>query len=61
MPTKKDSEIPNPAGREGKPLSLAPMTETEAPKKLLAAKPATLEKLKKAKKAKAAKKGNENE
>lgn len=57
MPTQKAKDIPNPAGREGKPLSLAPLTETDVLKKLLAAKPEKLGQLKRAKKAKAAKKG----
>lgn len=54
---KKDKHNPNPAGSAGRPLSLAPMTETDVLKKLLAAKPEKLDQLKKAKKAKAAKKG----
>ena len=57
MSKKKEEHNPNPAGREGKPLSLAPLTETDVLKKLLAAKPEKLDQLKKAKKAKAAKKG----
>lgn len=57
MSTKTTKEIPNPAGREGRPLSLAPMTETDVLKKLLAAKPEKLQALKKPKKAKAGKKG----
>lgn len=56
MATKKTKEVPNPAGREGKPLSLAPMTESDVLRKLLAAKPEKLHALKKAKKAKTAKK-----
>lgn len=57
MKTKKVEHNPNPAGREGKPLSLSPLTETDVLKKLLAAKPEKLDQLKKAKKAEAAKKG----
>lgn len=53
--TKK--QTPNPAGREGRPLSLAPLTEADVLKKLLAAKPEKLQALKKPKKAKVAKKG----
>lgn len=56
MPNTKKHN-PNPTGREGRPLSLAPMTEADVLKKLLAAKPEKLQALKKPKKAKAAKKG----
>lgn len=54
---KKGKHNPNPSGREGRPLSLAPMTETDVLKKLLTVKPEKLAELKKLKKAKAAKKG----
>ena len=57
MSKSKLEHNPNPAGREGKPLSLAPLTETDVLKKLLTVKPKKLAELRKPKKAKAAKKG----
>lgn len=54
---KKIKHNPNPAGREGKPLSLAPMTETDVLKKLLTVKPGKLAELRKPKKVKTTKKG----
>lgn len=46
MPTKKSKDVPNPAGREGRPLSLAPLTVEEALRKALSVSPEKLAELK---------------
>lgn len=46
MPAKKDKDIPILAGRDGRPLALAPITTEDALRKLLAVRPETLEELK---------------
>lgn len=46
MPTKKSKHNPNPMGREGRPLSLAPLTVEEALRKALTVSPKKLAELK---------------
>lgn len=46
MPNKKTEHNPNPSGREGKPLSLAPLTVEEALRKALSISPEKLARLK---------------
>lgn len=50
MKLKNSKDIPNPAGREGRPLSLAPLTVEEALRKALSVSPEKLQQLRESEK-----------